>query len=549
VEAWRVLPAPEFGSARLALARPNLQGSDYRIEDLATAPAVGDHVRICLSGPVSRILFDGRITKHLARVGPDVETISLEAEDTLCERLGGSVVGRWRSLGAMAVQVPAEKCVFNDEREGLASPTKFWVNSRQCKVFQSGPSGRLWSVADILEYLLAAHVPADLAVPASAELEALAGTIYPRRTNVAGLSVAEALAKAAAAAGLSVRGCATFAGGMVKRGLVFYRPGKSGRRRAVRLQRHGEALDLRRSNLWKGSLTLKGRPARRGVLCMGDLKRYESTFELKAGWDPALESHEYRKFVRSDTPDWLAMANVFRRWVLNESGDYSGAPFNLDAFDFSSLSEEDFLVSKPRRFWPCLSVGEMGRSLGVVVEISYDGGQTWRRYGGPVRVSADQCAVYLADDALAGEYFQAARGHAARVRVTASVDADRRLSVQVNGDPGCGVEVVELPGAKWAKVHPESIFYECGQLPPAVELDDTNRLIQLAQSLSRSESGAAEAEITLGVLDVSCNVGDIIERIEGRELGLVTFPGAAPFVRTVEHRCGEEWTTHLTVSG
>lgn len=121
--------------------------------------------------------------------------------------------------------------------------------------------------------------------------------------------------------------------------------------------------------------------------------------------------------------------------------------------------------------------------------------------------------------------------------------------VQTNGDAGCGLEIVEVPKARWAKVHTGSIFHQSEELPAPAERDDTVRLLQIANSLSESQAGAIEAELALGWLDPNWNVGDIVERIEGRELGFTPFPGAAPHVQAVAHRCGEEWTTRLTVSG
>ena len=164
-------------------------------------------------------------------------------------------------------------------------------------------------------------------------------------------------------------------------------------------------------------------------------------------------------------------------------------------------------------------------------------------------MSAEECAVHLADDALPADYFQAALDHTARLRVTATVVSDRRIAAQVGGDTGCGLEIVEIPRARWAKVHSGSIFYQSGELPAPAERDDTIRLIQVANSLRQSQAGAMEAEVTLGWLDPNCRIGDIVERIEGRELELATFPGAAPHVQAIAHECGDEWTTTLTVSG
>jgi len=549
VEAWSVLPAPDFGVAAIGLAMSSRHGCEHRLEDLAALPPVGSELQIRLLEPVPYAVFEGFVTKHIARIGPDVEGLGIEVEDNLRTRLSAPVTGRWQLSGASPTFVPNEKCIFNDELEGLASTVKYTVNSRPCRVFHPGPAGQLWSVADILGYLLAACVPEDVIVPQPEELERMAAALYPPRISLAGMAVGEAIAKVAGLGGLAARGGISFANGLVTRALVFYRPGRVGRRRRIGLQRYGQSLDTRRSNLWKAKVVFRRRPRRRGVLLIGDMKRYESTFELKRGWNANLESYEYSDFVRSTAPDWLAVKDVFRKWVLNESGQYCGDPYNFSTYEFSTVSDEDFFLATPRRFRPCLSLDSTGRSIGVVFEVSYDGGSNWRRYGGPIRISTEECAIYLGDDALPADYFQAAVAETIKARVTATVESDRRISAQVDGDPGCGLEVIEMSKARWAKVHSGSVFYQREDLPAPAERDDTQCLIRLARNISESAAGTVQAELTLGWLNPSCNVGDIVERIEGRDLGLVPFPGAAPHVRAVEHRCGEEWTTHLTVSG
>ncbi len=549
VESWRTVPAPEFGKAKLTLAMASRRGPDHRLEHLAALPGVGRRLQIRLPGARPRVLFDGFVTKHVARVGPDVEQLDIEVEDALARLLGAPIAGRWQASGAVLKFVENEQCLFNDGRESLASFATHAVGARSCRVFQPAPPGQPWSVPDILGYLLAAHVPAEIACPSLEELEGLASGIWPGRVSLTGLTVCEAIARIASLGGLAVRGSLNWAEGALTRGLVFYRPGRIGRRRPVRLQRHGEKLDSRRSDLWKGQLVVGRRPARRGILVLGDWKRYESSFELARAWEASLESYRYSSFVCGDSPDWPAVKDVFRKWALNEAGAYSGPPCNLPVFDFSSISEQDFFLSTPRRFKPCLSLGRDGRSLGVVVEVSLDDGAHWKPYGGPIRVSTDECALYLAGDALPGEYFQAALSHEARLRVTATVVSDRRIAVQLAGESGCGLEVVQMLKARWAKVHSGSIFCQRSDLPAPAERDDTACLMQLARNFSESDAGAVEAEMTLGWLDPNWNVGDIVDRIAGRELSLATFPGSAPCVQAVEHRCGEEWQTRLTLRG
>lgn len=548
VERWSILPGPDFAGARISLSMTGPNCSAPRIEDIGTLPVVGSGLQIRLFGPDRRVVFDGYVSRHLAGVGPDEEYLAIEAEEVLSARLNRLIAGRWQESADLVVFVPVGECVFNVEPDGLASENTHEVHSRSCRVFCSDAGGQLWSVADILNYILATTVPADIDALGLEGLADQAGTIYPPRFSLTGLPVREAITRTAAIAGLAVRSGSVSGNGRTS--LVFYRPGRTGRRRAIRLQRAGETFDAGRSNLWKGGITFNRRPSRPTVSVIGGLKRYESTFMLQKGWDVDMESYQYRDFVRGDADDWPMKADVFRKWVLNESGRYCDEPYNLETFDFTDVSSEDFILTDARLFNPCLSVSSTGGSLGIVVEVSCDDGSTWRRYGGAVRVADDECAIYLADDALPADYFQAvAIDGTAKVRVTATVTSDRRINAEIPGDASCPAKIVRVSSAQWEKVHNDSIFYQCEDLPAPDERDDTGRLNQIAISLRETQSSAVEADMSLGWVDVACDVGDIIEQVEGRRLELNVFPDSTPHIRAVEHRCDEEWTTHLKVSG
>ncbi len=546
VESFSLLPAPDFGRATLGLTMGDRHRPARGLENVSALPQPGSRVWLCLGPGRQHIVFDGIVARHLVGVGPDREQLSLETEDALKVILGTRLCGRWEVSDGQPVFVAAAKCVFNDGQHGLATTSSYSIGGRACRIFAAADDGQAWSVADILGYLLAAHVPADVEASVPMEVASLAAAIHPPRLSLTGLTVCEALARVCSVAGLAIHGPCILEAGRCRRGMAFYHPGRTGRRRSVRLQRRGADLDGRQTNLWKGRISIGRRAARRAILILGAPKTYESTFELQPCWDPTLATYDYRDFVRGEAADWLAVADVYRKWALNEAGQYTGEPHELDAFDFATINGDDFLVSRPRRFGPCLSRGRGGETLGVVVEVSHDSGSSWLRHGGAVRTSREECAIYLADDALGADYFQAALAGTVRMRVTASVEADQRLSVMVAGDGG--VEVVEFPAGRWAKVHEGSVFYQDEDLPEPDERDDTDRLTQLARTVALGDAGTLEAELTLAQLDATCTVSDIIERVDGRGLELASLPDSAPHVRKVEHRCGEEWATHLIVS-
>ncbi len=529
---------PDFGQAELVMGNPLCR----HFHELAALPAVGRGV-VLSSAQADQAVLEGVISEHHAFAGQEQDELRIQVRHVLGERLGGALWGRYQQNEGQAAFVYYGQCTFNDEAAGLASDSTFSLGRGQSRIFAPPGKGRLWSVADILCYLLICHAPSSVPLPDLSELAALAGDIYPPSLPLTGLSLGEALAKVAQHAGLILTGRTGGLGGQPDSYICFQRTG-AGRRRSVCLQMPGQKLSLAGSNLWKARIALHRRTGQAGVLLLGAPRRYESTFTLQKGWDPAVQSSDYNRFVRSRQNSWDNVAYVFRRWVLNEGGLYDDAPYNLPAWNSSSISEQDFFLRVPRRFEPCLSVDPAGATRGIVVEISTDSGQSFRRYGGPVRIAHDQCAVVLADDTLPSEYFQAALAGTAQVRVTATVAADQRLYYYIPGDADCGVRVLGFPQARWDQVHAASIFV--GQ-PDALQRDDAARLEQIAQTLRRA-SNSLEAHVSLAWLDCLWQVGDKVQAIDGRGLDLGGPAGQMPLVHAIDHDC-QNCLTALTITG
>jgi len=158
----------------------------------------------------------------------------------------------------------------------------------------------------------------------------------------------------------------------------------------------------------------------------------ESTFELSPAWDPALQDEPDDQYSRTTSSDFDALADVFRLWVLNEDGALNDPPYSLTGL----FDEGRAVPPKPLAFGPALSTGELGRSLGLVVDRSFDAGQTWRRHPGPVINLDDRAGVYLDDDTLDTTFLAAVRSGDGRLRVTASLQSPLPIeSVRWVGNP------------------------------------------------------------------------------------------------------------------
>ncbi len=534
------LAGPEFGEARIAAVRAEHGDRPPRIEQVDALPAVGQSVEIRAGFGQVDWVFRGVVAAHEVSTDGDSERLSARLIHSLRAALGGPIDFRMVCDGGETAARPRERVVFNAGIDTWASAEKVEVRGRLVRVFSAAADAVRWSVADALAYLLAVHA-ADIPVTADETTVSLAGEIDLGRLDVSGREVREAIATVADRAGLFLRVARDGRGGLV------VQPFGLGRRGRLRLAPAGNPASAATSNLWQGEVEIARRPARRGVVVLGRLKRYEATFELSPGWDPYDVPDTWGRTVRSRSDDWPGDGDVLRRWVLNEDGAYSDGPWNLPLHEFGDVSETDFNRPTPRRLEPCLSTDEGGRSLGVVVEVSVDAGVTWRRWAGPVRVSADRCDVLLGGDELTGEYYQAALAGDARVRVTATVASDARLIAEIEGDAGAGCDVVSAGHSRrWAKVSEASIFAGVEGLGEPLEVDDTPRLKALALRRA-AESSAVEATITLAWCEPTWAVGDLVDRVEGRGLSLAGGPGLSPRVTRVGHRFGDFQRTILTV--
>ncbi len=142
----------------------------------------------------------------------------------------------------------------------------------------------------------------------------------------------------------------------------------------------------------------------------------ESTFDLLPGWPGEAQGLTDAEYGRSTSSDFDAVANVYRRWVLNEDGGLPGPRYDATAL----FADGRATPAVPLRLGPALSTDPAGRSMGVVVDVSTDA-QHWSRYPGVVLVLADRAGVRFDDDALPPALLAAAKAGTLAVRVTATL--------------------------------------------------------------------------------------------------------------------------------
>ena len=510
-------------------------------------------------------LFAGVLSGGGGLVGQKQEHLDVLARDRLAWADRGAVEGYYAvGTGGGVVNIPLGEVVFNPDGRGNRSPGKYWVQSQEIYVFESNPSNaQYWRYADAIGFVAAVFIGTE----AISEMTLLGlggmteGQIL-RDVDVTGLSPLGAIDRLCDRAGLGVFSQVwTDRAGRVRTSLQFYRRGW-GRRIFLSYQRTGEKLDSLETNLMECEVRSDSPTETFRLIGRGDVKRFEGTFELVKGWDVSLETDDYDLYSPSTKPEFLQVRDVYRKWVLNEAGDYSGAPYNQgSAYDLSRLFGTGRYSLARRRFWRCLSMDNAGKSYGYYLEVSYDNGVSWQEYTGGFDNQLNECGVYLNGNQLDTDLWNAAVAGTLKFRMTASVDSDEYVEAVVADGPLDSArpvrsEMIDLGREfKYRQVTPLSIFYRDtnGQPGPADEVDDHEPMRGLLRDhMRRRRMGRFSGRAKLYWVHPDIWPGDVIEGIGGRELEFARFGGVdetLPQVSEVSLRFGKDWATQMEFGG
>jgi hypothetical protein len=535
---------PEFGWAKLAYnpaACPEV--SLIGAEEIETVFPMGKSisVRQMYNGippgvaASSLSIFEGQIDSIETELGPDGEDVEIIAKDFSANLRRITVYGqRISNSEGSTLFLDGLDTVFNPDGKANAdqSPTEVDGKSRTCFVpsrSASGSGGKLWSYAEAIDYLLCEYlVDGQLHQPDLEELRAFTDNQKVRDLDVTGLDLLTALQRCCDRVGLRFK----FVPRLVETGpsqaIVFYRNG-AGRAVELNCQKHGEQLSVSRTNIAKLSSTRNFWPVTHKYVGQGDFKVYEATFELIKAWDGNSEDTEYEKFSPSTNPEFYKVKDVYRKWCLNEAGDYSGSPYNQgDEFDFSKIFQSSNFAHRRRRFWPALTTGKQGKSLGYYLQVSYDDGLHWWQYLQAFNNLLDECGVWLSSDQLDVDTWVAALKGVLKFRITASVISDERLSCVVADGPvnSCAPvvkHVIALPRQfKYRKVTEQSIFANAcdDMLGQPDEVDDSAALYEsVRQRAAVSHATIETVEVQTPCLVFDYRLGDwVTSSPESRDL-------------------------------
>ena len=271
---------------------------------------------------------------------------------------------------------------------------------------------------------------------------------------------------------------------------------------------------------------------------------------------------------------------VGRKWVLNESGDYSNAA-SYDRgmpFDFGTVIPSEYIRDDSnrrlfapfnRQLLPCLTIDkDQLTSVGIRVEFSFDSGENWQIIPASIVSLDDECGIYiveanlaemvdesesfisggpldgvqlnyftsLCDDKLNGRVYKDGDWNT-RVRITASIQMDQRLCRQAEptstlGSPFWHSHIYDFSEKYGLAKRTESSVYNESDLS-AAELDSTSFFDNHLDALrDANEDKSISGRFTLdrlwagdgsGVPDFA--IGDCIEKITGRDYPLSSVLG------------------------
>lgn len=479
-------------------------------------------------------IFHGCIERIETKLFAEGERVEIIARDFSANLKRFCVYGqRLSKSDGSSVSQAGFDTIFNPDGKGNAAPIPVEAGGKRSTFFCSDSSqGRFWSYEEAIHYLLCEYAPAgQLQTPTLAQLKAITDGQIVRDLDVTGLNLLEALYRCCERIGLKFKFVPRLAPAGPDQAIVFYKNG-TGRTIELNCQPPSQQLSISRTNIAALQSRRNFWPITHQYVGQGDFKVFEATFELVKAWDPDLEDGDYDKFSPSTNPDFHQVKDVYRKWCLNETGQYSSAPYNRgEAFDFSKIFRSCNFVPRRRRFHPALTTDALGRSLGYYLQVTYgteDTGHTWLQYLHAFNILLDECGVWLSSDRLDADTWFAALQDLLRFRITASVIADERLTAMLADGPVHSTapvveHVMTLPRQfKYRKRSDQSIF--AGSSDPTLgtpnEVDDSETLYAFVRRTAETSSETIETfDVQTPSLMFDCQVGDIVSTSpESRDL-------------------------------
>ncbi len=462
-------------------------------------------------------IFEGQIERIETNIDDEGEVVQIIAKDLAAELYRITVYGkRVLTTDGQTLFLDGAKTIFNENNEADAAKETSPQAGQSYTVFEKKADNAMhWSYGKIIHYLLCEYSQVGkLMIPSVEQLEAVTNNYTAGEINVNGLSLVGAIEKCCEDVGVRFKFIRRNEANGPAAGITFYRQGR-GAEVELNCQPAGQSLCISMTNIYKLNSSRDFWPVTHRYIGWGDYRKFEATFDLIKAWDSSLQGGP-RADYSTTSGNFEPLRDVYRKWCLNEAGDYTDAPYSQgDTFDFTQIFGNDKYLRRARIFAKALSCDGNGDSLGFYLEVSYDSGSNWAQHTDDFDVLDDECGVWLSDVDFSDAVWNAAVAGTLRFRITATVQSDERLSWSIAlGSIASASEVIDHLIDKssvfeYRKVTGKSIF-ENG---PADEADDTELLAgfvrRYAESECNSNSNVFETvDVTTPMIAMDFRVGD-----------------------------------------
>lgn len=339
--------------------------------------------------------------------------------------------------------------------------------------------------------------------------------------------------------------------GTLDRQIVIFRRG-AGPEKTVKLAASGEDRDLSTSSVAAVEATWNIAEGANIVEVYGSFLEVEGTFELQRAWPASKDSLTVLDLEKDgDNSQYEANPDVWRKWVLNEAGDYTATRSGNTLFDLNEIEIEDGgdkalgenNIIRRRRFYPPLTKAPDDGRRDYLVEYlhqsdTYGDLPEWRNVltlpDAHVAILERECGIIFNGQKPPEELVRL--GADARVRITACLRGDQRLSytaVKTEVSPnGADIRLmvnaetryhkrqrIEDTDATYCSRYADENLYSDGVIPDADTADDTTAIEFFAIRTRNLEQSARLAPvITLQGYHPEYKIGDLITEVEGRGL-------------------------------
>jgi hypothetical protein len=347
-----------------------------------------------------------------------------------------------------------------------------------------------------------------------------------------------------------------------RRRFQFVKRGSGGALVTVSHQRWGEKIDNTKTRVITSGVQFDASRLANHVACRGGLAEFEVTVELARGWAAASDSLTSDDLIK-DGPGWDATKkDVWRKWVLNEAGDYIGLRTEINGLwtaafrsTLSGLSLHDFFVAHRRKLLPTLTLNPDNTPIGqqkggIEIEYSNAASPEWKPITWGMTVLEHEGGVYFDGDRLPEEFFFYPANM--RIRATFTLAADLRLqglaAAVLVPQPDVVPVVLDLRKQfRFRQVTTASKYSGSGL--PSLATDDTTAIGTFAAYVSTIWNLLdIGGPIELEGLDNTYQLGSRVEKIAIKNLPFEAKPasGKYPQIVAIEKNVTNQTTTlHL----